>query len=48
MAHLEAKIMEQCNSNCNIVACRYPLPNLTPIRTVGVGIDTVWVYRIPK
>ncbi|RZC42633.1 protein FAM173B [Asbolus verrucosus] len=44
MADLERKFELECKSNCHVVACRFPLPNKTPIRTVGHGVDTVWVY----
>lgn len=46
MADLEKKFVKECKSDCNILACRFPLPNLRPLRTIGYGIDTVWVYRI--
>ena len=31
----------------NVVACRFPLPNIIPVSTVGQGIDTVWLYTFP-
>ncbi|CAG9830982.1 unnamed protein product [Diabrotica balteata] len=46
MNDLEKKFIKECNSNCKIIACRFPLPNLTPIKTIGYGIDTVWVYSL--
>lgn len=45
MADLEKKLIKECHFDCNIVACRFPLPNLKPIKTIGSGIDTVWVYK---
>ncbi|KAL1501233.1 hypothetical protein ABEB36_006597 [Hypothenemus hampei] len=48
MTDLEAKFLKECKANCNVLACRYPLPNLTPTQTIGNGIDTVWVYEIKK
>lgn len=46
MGDLEVKFLKECKSTANIVACRFPLPNLKPLKTVGSGIDTVWFYRI--
>jgi hypothetical protein len=31
----------------NVVACRFPLPNIEPVHVVGQGIDSVWLYRFP-
>ncbi|GLV36983.1 uncharacterized protein CBL_02184 [Carabus blaptoides fortunei] len=47
MADLEKKILVECRQDCTIVACRFKLPTLVPSRTVGSGIDTVWVYTLP-
>lgn len=30
-----------------VIACRFALPNITPSKIVGTGIDTVWVYEFP-
>ncbi|XP_030754508.1 ATP synthase subunit C lysine N-methyltransferase [Sitophilus oryzae] len=46
MKDLEKKFNDECKPTCNILACRFPLPNMTPIKTVGCGIDTVWLYQI--
>ncbi|XP_028137218.1 ATP synthase subunit C lysine N-methyltransferase isoform X1 [Diabrotica virgifera virgifera] len=46
MNDLEKKFIKECKSSCKIIACRFPLPNLTPIKTIGHGIDTVWVYGL--
>ena len=46
MCELEQKFLKELNQDSCIVACRFPLPNLKPVKTVGVGIDTVWVYKI--
>ncbi|XP_057671110.1 ATP synthase subunit C lysine N-methyltransferase [Diorhabda carinulata] len=48
MNDLEKKFLRECKLDCNIVACRFPLPNVKPIKTVGHGIDTVWVYNLTK
>lgn len=46
MAELERKCLKELSKDSCIVACRFPLPNLKPIKTIGVGIDTVWLYII--
>ncbi|XP_066251519.1 ATP synthase subunit C lysine N-methyltransferase [Euwallacea similis] len=46
MSDLEKKFLQECKSDCSILACRFPLPNLTPSKTIGHGIDTVWVYQM--
>ncbi|KAF7286614.1 hypothetical protein GWI33_004652 [Rhynchophorus ferrugineus] len=48
MNDLEKKIIKECKPKCNILACRFPLPNMVPFKTIGHGIDTVWVYEIKK
>lgn len=48
MADLEKKILMECKNDCNIIACRFPLPTLQPQIIIGNGIDTVWVYNISK
>ncbi|XP_018566662.1 protein FAM173B [Anoplophora glabripennis] len=44
MADLEKKLQKECK-NCKVIACRFPLPNLIPEKTIGQGIDKVWVYN---
>ncbi|KAF5284205.1 hypothetical protein FQR65_LT00205 [Abscondita terminalis] len=41
MPDLERKLISECGNKCNIVACRFPLPNLRPQKVIGYGIDTV-------
>lgn len=48
MPELEIKIQKECKPGCSIIACRFPLPNMTPAKTIGNGIDAVWVYDIKK
>ncbi|GJQ75331.1 hypothetical protein Trydic_g23514 [Trypoxylus dichotomus] len=48
MTDLERKIKAECANGSNVIACRFPLPNIVPARTVGSGIDTVWVYEIDR
>ncbi|KAF5280479.1 hypothetical protein FQA39_LY18060 [Lamprigera yunnana] len=46
MQDLENKIVTECKWNCNVVTCRFPLPNLVPLQTIGHGTDTVWLYDL--
>lgn len=46
MEELERKFLNELQKGTCIVACRFPLTKLKPIRTIGNGIDTVWVYEI--
>ncbi|XP_065173107.1 ATP synthase subunit C lysine N-methyltransferase [Atheta coriaria] len=48
MHELEAKLHRECKPGCHIVACRFPLPGMKPEITVGSGVDTVWLYKIPN
>ncbi|XP_014245623.1 protein FAM173B isoform X1 [Cimex lectularius] len=47
MADIEEKFSKEL-LNSNVVACRFPLPNREPIKTIGSGIDTVWLYEFKK
>lgn len=44
MDQLELKLACELPSAAQVVACRFPFPTWVPERTVGEGIDTVWVY----
>ena len=46
MKELEQKCIKELSSDACIVACRFPLPNLKPTKTIGKGIDTVWFYKV--
>ena len=48
MPDLEKKLIKELEKDSEIVACRFPLPGLTPIEVVGEGIDTVWLYKMQK
>lgn len=48
MTDLEKKLLREANKDAKIIACRFPLPNLEPIRVIGGGIDTVWLYSLKK
>lgn len=45
MEELEKKFEEEVSNDTCIIACRFPLPNRKPVKTVGSGINTVWVYE---
>lgn len=45
MADLEPKMLSELGSDAHIIACRFPLERLRPVAEIGVGIDTVWLYR---
>ncbi|EEB12119.1 conserved hypothetical protein [Pediculus humanus corporis] len=46
MEELEVKFLKELEKDSYIIACRFPLNNIKPIKTIGLGIDTVWVYEI--
>ena len=47
MPDLEVKLEKELLSDVCVVACRFPLPTWTPAVTLGMGMDTVWVYKNP-
>lgn len=48
MKEFEKKLLEEANTGTVVVACRFPLPNMMPLETIGDGVDTVWKYEIKK
>ncbi|XP_031842695.1 ATP synthase subunit C lysine N-methyltransferase [Nomia melanderi] len=48
MQDIEEKFLRELEKDCVIVACRFPLPSLNAIKVIGEGVDTVWVYKVPK
>lgn len=48
MKDIEAKFVKELQQDCVIIACRFPLPTMTAIKTIGEGVDTVWVYKVSK
>ncbi|CAB3246258.1 unnamed protein product [Arctia plantaginis] len=48
MAEFERKLIQETNNDTVVVACRFPLPNMIPVETIGSGIDTVWKYVVNK
>lgn len=45
MTELERKLLSEVKQDTKIIACRFPLPNITASKIIGGGIDTVWVYQ---
>ncbi|XP_040564714.1 ATP synthase subunit C lysine N-methyltransferase [Lepeophtheirus salmonis] len=48
MGELEFKLIKEVKKDSQTIACRFPLPNLTPDQEIGEGIDTVWTYLRKK
>ncbi|CAG9791425.1 unnamed protein product [Diatraea saccharalis] len=48
MEDFEYKLLKEVNPDTVVVACRFPLPNMTPIEIIGHGVDTVWKYVIKR
>jgi len=48
MAPLGEKLKKELASNSEIIACRFPLPDWTPLKSVGAGVDTTWLYQKPQ
>lgn len=48
MKDFEHKILTETNKDTVVVACRFPLPNMTPVETIGSGVDTVWKYIVKR
>lgn len=48
MIDFENKLLKEVNEGTVIVACRFPLPNMVPVETIGHGVDTVWKYIVKR
>lgn len=48
MQDFEKKVLNESNNDTVVVACRFPLPNMIPVETIGSGVDTIWKYEIKK
>ncbi|XP_024879571.1 protein FAM173B [Temnothorax curvispinosus] len=48
MGDIEKKFNTELRRDSLVIACRFPLPNTRPVVTIGHGVDTVWVYKIPQ
>lgn len=47
MQDLETKLIAEA-PNTKVIACRFPLPNLEPLKTIDEGVNTVWFYDLSK
>ncbi|KAG5318466.1 F173B methyltransferase, partial [Pseudoatta argentina] len=48
MEDIEKKFKNELCKDSLVIACRFPLPNTHPVMTIGHGVDTIWVYKIPQ
>ncbi|KAH9641445.1 hypothetical protein HF086_006061 [Spodoptera exigua] len=48
MNNFEKKLIKETDKDTVIVACRFPLPNMIPVETIGSGVDTVWKYVVKR
>ncbi|XP_063368890.1 ATP synthase subunit C lysine N-methyltransferase [Cydia amplana] len=48
MSEFESKLLAETENGTVVVACRFPLPNMRPLETIGHGVDTVWKYEIKR
>lgn len=46
MEALEVKLEQEMKKDTLLIACRFPLPNWTPVHIEGEGIDRVWTYKL--
>ncbi|KAK6182113.1 hypothetical protein SNE40_009871 [Patella caerulea] len=44
MPKLEEKLDKELVDGRHVVACRFPFPTWQPEKTIGTGVDTVWLY----
>lgn len=48
MGTLGQKMEKELKMGSCVAACRFPVPEWYPVRTVGEGVDTVWLYQVPQ
>ena len=48
MPQLEKKLDQELGIGSSVIACRFPFPSWKPDRTIGEGIDAVWIYNVSK
>ncbi|CAH0713765.1 unnamed protein product, partial [Brenthis ino] len=46
MIDFEKKLLKEVKEGTVVVVCRFPLPNMIPVETIGHGVDTVWKYVV--
>ncbi|KAI9580382.1 ATP synthase subunit C lysine N-methyltransferase [Glossina fuscipes] len=47
MEQLENKLVLEA-PHSKVIACRFPLPNLKPVKSIDAGVDTVWFYNLSE
>ncbi|XP_075152505.1 ATP synthase subunit C lysine N-methyltransferase [Haematobia irritans] len=47
MKDLEAKLIAEV-PNSKVIACRFPLPTLEPLKVIDEGVNSVWFYDLSK
>ncbi|XP_013103453.1 ATP synthase subunit C lysine N-methyltransferase [Stomoxys calcitrans] len=47
MKDLETKLIAEV-PNSKVIACRFPLPTLEPLKVVDEGVNSVWFYDLSK
>ena len=45
MEGLEEKLSKELKEDAHVIACRFPMPSWSPVKTIEEGIDTVWLYK---
>lgn len=48
MGDLKGKLVDEMVPGSRLVVCRFPLPDMVPDKTVGTGIDSVWIYNLDR
>ncbi|KAJ2942814.1 hypothetical protein O0L34_g15001 [Tuta absoluta] len=48
MKEFENKLLKEASPDTVVVVCRFPLPNMIPVETIGHGVDTVWKYVVKR
>ena len=48
MPDLEKKLSLELKCESEVVAYRFPVPHWIPVKIIGEGIDSVWLYKINK
>ncbi|KAH8341135.1 hypothetical protein KR074_000321 [Drosophila pseudoananassae] len=48
MQDLEHKLIAECPHDAQIIACRFPLPNMEHAKIIEDGVNTVWFYKMDK
>ncbi|KAH8346114.1 hypothetical protein KR067_005595 [Drosophila pandora] len=48
MQDLEHKLIAECPHDAEIIACRFPLPNMEHVKIIEDGVNTVWFYKLDK